>query len=246
MKKSDFFSTSAQAQANEGLDPSAVLNEKNCNTEAVSQVDEINEDEDTVSRIDLYKYVATWCFDIANFRYTYNPPTKEAEIDGILATFRELYAAEPIHTLAVKKDCLRRAYWEIYQSKYVSFEELEHSLMRRALELMTRKRFKKMLKEVGQDIDEDEQAWLLGWNIATHFVLLGSERVKQYCRCRKNNPFQLDRDIDEPFFETKRLFEVIDSSNPWYMESLLRNAEVNRFLEEEEKLNKSWLSSRLI
>ena len=137
-------------------------------------------------------------------------------------------------------------YWEVYPPKYVSFEEVEILLMRRALELMTCTRFKKMLKEVGQDIDEDEQAWLLGWIIASHFVLLGSERVKKYCRCRKNNPFELDRDIDEPFFESKRLYELIDSSNPYYMESLLRYGEVNRFIEEEKKLNKSWLSSRLI
>ncbi len=246
MKKSDFFSTSAQAQANEGLDPSSVLKEKNGNTEAVSQVDEINEDEDTVLRMELYEHAATWCYDTANFKFIFNPPAVETEIDGVLAAFRELYAAEPIHTIAVKRECFRRAYWEVYQPKYVSFEEVEILLMRRALELMTCTRFKKMLKEVGQDIDEDEQAWLLGWIIASHFVLLGSERVKKYCRCRKNNPFELDRDIDEPFFESKRLYELIDSSNPYYMESLLRYGEVNRFIEEEKKLNKSWLSSRLI
>ena len=246
MKKSDFFSTSAQAQANKGLDPSAVLNEKNCNTETVNEVDEINEDEDTVLRMELYEHAATWCYDTANFKFIFNPPAVETEIDGVLAAFRELYAAEPIHTIAVKRECFRRAYWEVYQSKYVSFEEVEIILMRRALELMTRKRFKRMLKEVGQDIDEDEQAWLLGWNIASHFVLLGSERVNEYCRCRKNNPFQLDRDIDEPFFESKRLYELIDSSNPYYMESLLRYGEINRFIEEENKLNKSWFSSRLI
>ena len=102
-----------------------------------------------------------------------------------------------------------------------------------------------MMREVGADIDEDEMAWLEGWNLASHFVLCGSETVKRFVRGRKDTPFQMDDAIDEPFFETTRIREVIDNSDPYYMEGLLSYPD-SAEQEKERKLNKRWFESRLI
>lgn len=246
MGKNDFLTACAPTQAIERLDLSTVSNEKNGIEEVVSKADEAQSAEEVTTRYDLYQYVWTWVHDTANFRWTYNPPSLATEADKILAIFRELYAAEPVHTLEIKKDCLRRAYWDVYRSDYISFSDLEIYLMMKALEfLMTATRFKKMMKAAGADIDEDEGAWLEGWNIASHFVLYGSEAVMKFRRSRKNNPLLFDEDVMEPFFETKRIKELIDCSNPYYMESLLAYPDFD-VQEKERELNKRWLECRLI
>lgn len=223
MEKMDLFSTCAPAQVTERLDLS-------CSTD---------------TRCDLYKYVWTLIYDTKNFRQTSESPATDDEDDGILSAFRELYDSEPVHTLKVKKDCLRRAYWEVYRSDYVTYSKLELTLMQRALELMNSSRFKKMMRAVGADIDEDETAWLEGWGLASHFVLYGSETVKRFVRGCKDTPFQMDDAIDDPFFETTRIKEVIDNSDPYYMEGLLSYPDSGE-QEKERKLNKRWFESRLI
>lgn len=220
--------------------------EQNGFKEAVSTADEAQSDNEVTTRFDLYQYVWTWVHDTANFHWSYTPPSLATEAERILAVFRALYAAEPVHTLEIKKECLRRAYWEVCRSDYISFSALEIYLMKEALEfMMTSSRFKKMMKAAGADIDEDEEAWLEGWNIASHFVLYGSEAVMKFRRSRKNNPLLFDDDVYEPFFEAKRIKEVIDSSNPYYMESLLAYPDFD-VQEKERELNKRWLECRLI
>jgi len=246
MEKSDFLTACAPTRAIERLDLSTVSNEKNGIEEVVSKADEAQSAEEVTTRYDLYQYVWTWVHDTANFHWSYNPPSLATEAERILAVFRALYAAEPVHTLEIKKECLRRAYWEACRSDYISFSALEIYLMKEALEfMMTSSRFKKMMKAAGADIDEDEGAWLEGWNIASHFVLYGSEAVMKFRRSRKNNPLLFDDDVYEPFFETKRIKEVIDSSNPYYMESLLAYPDFD-VQEKERELNKRWLECRLI
>lgn len=204
-----------------------------------------------VTRVDLLQHLFTWIYETEKFEFVYLPKAKGDEVDNILATFRDLYEdPEAVHTLECKKTYLKIAYWEICSSEDISFRELEHILMMRALELMQSARFKKMMKAVGEDIDEDELAWSYGWMFATHFVLKGSETVSKFVRNCKDTPFEIDENCDEPFFEIKRLYEVIDTHNPYHMWDLLSipsiEKEYNKEVEKEEELDRQWLASRLI
>jgi hypothetical protein len=77
------------------------------------------------------------------------------------------------------------------------------------------------MKRIEYNIDEDEMAWIYGWIFASHYVLYGSEVVFKFIRNRIGTRFQVDDACDEPMFDMKRIYEVIDSSDFHYMEDLL-------------------------